>query len=403
MRQIKENTHGISTILAFALIPISGFATDIFIPSLPAIAKELHVSSGAVQLSVVLFMFSSGLSQLFVGSLLDSFGRYKLGIAAIIAFSTASFVIGLFPNIYLIYAMRIIQGMAVALIVVGKRAYFIDVYSGESLKQYTSLFSIVWATAPIIAPFIGGYLQALFGWESNFYFLGIFTVILLVLELRYSGESLKIYQPFKIKEIIQVYSSTIKTADFSIGLIMIALSYSALVVYGMSSPFIIEHIFHYSSVVTGYCSLLSGVSLMSGGIISKIFIKKAFKYKLAIAVTSQTVASLGMYFTAERYANLFSMMAFTAIVHLLSGFIFNNFFAYCLGRFSRNAGIVSGITGGALYILTSIISYSTVNLIFITNQKLLAGAFFGFAFLSCIFFRLFVNLKGKSTLVIASS
>ncbi|WP_431217207.1 hypothetical protein ACQ86N_23335 [Puia sp. P3] len=38
MRIIKENHQGISTILAFALIPISGFATDIYIPSLPAMA-----------------------------------------------------------------------------------------------------------------------------------------------------------------------------------------------------------------------------------------------------------------------------------------------------------------------------------------------------------------------------
>ncbi|HXO76604.1 MAG TPA: MFS transporter, partial [Puia sp.] len=199
MRIIKENHQGISTILAFALIPLSGFATDIYIPSLPAMAVQLGVNNAAVQLSIVSFMVSYGISQLFVGSLLDSFGRFRLGIAALFVFTVASFTIALTHNIYLIYAMRILHGIAVALIVVGKRAYFMDIYTGEKLKHYISLFSIVWASAPIIAPFVGGYLQASFGWQSNFYFLGGMALVIMILEVIYSGESLKIFHPFHFR------------------------------------------------------------------------------------------------------------------------------------------------------------------------------------------------------------
>ena len=90
MRIIRENHQGVSTILAFALIPMSGFATDIYIPSLPAMAVQLGVSNAAVQLSLILFMVSSGVSQLFVGSLLDSFGRFRLGITALFVFTLAA-------------------------------------------------------------------------------------------------------------------------------------------------------------------------------------------------------------------------------------------------------------------------------------------------------------------------
>jgi len=162
MRTIKENHFGMHTILAFALIPLSGFATDIFIPSLPSMASQLHTSSSAVQLTILLFMVSGGISQLFVGAILDSFGRYRIGLAALLTFAIASFAIAFSSNIYAIYVMRVIQGIAVALIVVSKRAYFVDIYSGDKLKHYVSLFSIIWATAPIVAPFLGGYLQASF-------------------------------------------------------------------------------------------------------------------------------------------------------------------------------------------------------------------------------------------------
>ncbi|RUT71286.1 MFS transporter [Flavobacterium cupreum] len=132
MRILKENHKGFSTILALALIPLSGFATDIYLPSLPAMANDLHVSAAAVQLSLVLFMFSVGISQFFIGSILDSFGRYKIGLVSLALFSVTSFVIALVPDIYVIYAMRIIQGITIALIVVGKRAYFVDLFAGEN-------------------------------------------------------------------------------------------------------------------------------------------------------------------------------------------------------------------------------------------------------------------------------
>jgi MFS family permease len=393
MRIIKENHQGLSTILSFALIPLSGFATDIYLPSLPSMAGHLQVPNTAVQLSLVIFMISYGISQLFVGSLLDSFGRYKLGISALAVFMLASFAIALSHNIYLIYLMRIIHGITVALIVVGKRAYFVDIYKGDKLKHYTSLFSIIWASAPIIAPFIGGYLQAAFGWESNFYFLGFFALSLLVLELVYGGESLQHFHPFKAKSILNVYSSMLKTADFSLGLVILGLCYAMLLVYGMSSPFIIEHLFHHSPIVTGYCSLLSGVALMTGGIISKTLIKRPFTQKIIAALSLQLLLATAMIATSGYTTNLFVLMTFVLLLHLLGGFIFNNFFSYCLGRFSKNAGIASGITGGGMYIVTSIFSYSIVNTFSIKNQAVLGGAYLALVLLSGTAFLLFQKVK----------
>jgi len=44
----------------------------------------------------------------------------------------------------------------------------------------------------------------------------------------------------------------------------------------MSMPFIIEHNFHFSPVVTGYVALCSGVAILLGGILSKRLINKPF-------------------------------------------------------------------------------------------------------------------------------
>lgn len=395
METVSNRQQRIRTLLSFILIPLSGFATDVYIPSLPSMAAALNITNAAVQLTLVFFLVSYGISQLFVGSLLDSFGRYKMNLAALLIFALSCFTIAICGNIYVIYAMRILQGLTVALVVVGKRAYFVDVFSGDKLKHYTSLFSIIWASAPIIAPFLGGYLQSLWGWESNFYFLGIFALIMFILELVFGKESLKDFHPFKIKSILDIYSSMLRTVDFSLGIVILGCCYGMLIVFGMSSPFIIEHVYGHSPVVTGYCALISGVSLMAGGMISKALIRHSFQKKIISAAALLLVFSTLMIILTSAYDSLVLMMSFVILIHLLAGFIFNNFFSYCLGRFVKNAGIASGITGGALYIVTSILNYSIINTLHLKDAPFLAIAYLILAIAIGIVFTIFIRVEKR--------
>ena len=395
MKTLKENHQGFSTILALSLIPLSGFATDIYLPALPAMAKDLHVSASAVQLSLVLFMFSTGVSQIFIGSILDSFGRFKISIFSLAIFSLTSFIIAIVPDIHVIYVMRIIQGITIAFIVVGKRAYFVDIFSGEKLKSYISLFAIIWACAPIMAPFIGGYLQSIFGWRSNFYFLGGLSLLFLILELIYSGESLKHFHPFKTKSILQTYSGMLKTADFALGLLIIGICFGLVVIYSLSSPFIIERVFGYSPVTTGYSSLLSGLSIMTGGIIAKSLIKKPLTKKVTIALAVQFSLVLLMIFTVPLGASIYTLIGFTIGIHICGGFIFNIIYGYCLSRFSKNAGVASGLTGGAMYMVSSAFSYGFANLYAVKSQVLLGLANISLILLIGILFIVFNRFRQR--------
>ena len=376
MKTIKEEHRRIVNILSFSLIPLAGFATDIYLPSLPSMTLSLHASASQIQLSLLLFMASAGISQLFVGSLLDSFGRYKLSNSALFIFSAASFCIGLFPSLHVLFFMRIVQGVAAAFVLVARRAYFMDTYSGEQLKHYTSLFSIIWATAPIVAPFLGGYLQNAFGWQASFYLLGTLPLVILLLTLKYGGESAKDLQPLRITPLLGVYSSVLSTKDFALGLVILGLNYGMVLLFGMTSPFIIEHQWHQTPVVTGYCALLSGVSMMAGGIISRSMLRVGLDKKLPVALGIQLASgTFAIIVSMLGLTNIYVIMSFVLLQHGVAGFMFNNLFAYCLGRFSRNAGIVAGLTGGASYIISSFSSYGTASFLAVTNQTLLAGAY----------------------------
>jgi MFS family permease len=401
IKRLKPENQGIATILAFVLIPMSGFATDVYIPSLPTMSIDLNVSELQVQLTLGMFLISYGVSQLFVGSLLDSFGRFRIGILSLIIFILASIMIANTSNIYLIYVMRIVHGITVGAIVVSKRAFFVDVFSGEKLKHYLSMFSIIWATAPIIAPFAGGYLQSWFGWQSNFYFLAVYATAVLLLELVFSGETIKQRMEFSFTKIAGVYANMIGTASFSLGIVMLGLAYGMVMIYNMTGPFIIEHKLGLTPIVAGYSSLILGAAVMVGGLLGKATINQPFFAKLSVSLSVQFVALVAMVLGLNFVENLYTIVLFAFLIHACAGYTFNTFFTFCLSRFPNNAGIASGLTGGINYVVVSFLSYGVISLIPAKDGLNLAYSYAILIVLSLLIMFIIFKLNKKSPMPIA--
>jgi len=396
-KPIKQQYQGISTVLAFALLPLSGFATDIYIPSLPNMSAAMHVSDIQVQLTLTFFLISYGVSQLFIGSVLDSFGRYRISLVCLLIFAVASLVIAMTHHIYLIYFMRIIHGFTVGAIVVAKRAYFVDLFTGNQLKHYLSLFSIIWSTGPIVAPFIGGYLQKAFGWESSFYFLSGLAIVLAALEFIFSGETLKHSTAFNLKSITGIYVKMVKTASFTLGIVMLGLAYCMVMVYNMTGPFIIEHHLQLSPVIAGYSSLVLGFAWMVGGFIGKATINRPFFKRVAVNLAVQILFVIVMMISLNFIDNLYSLIFFAFIIHVGAGFTFNNYFTFCLGKFPKNAGIAGGLTGGINYVIVSFLSYGIIYFVPAKDERNLSYSYLIIILLSLLVMFFIFRANRKDT------
>ncbi|PUB27539.1 putative MFS family arabinose efflux permease [Elizabethkingia sp. YR214] len=383
-KQLETKHQFIATILAFAVIPMSGLATDIYLPSMPSMAEDLHLPEARIQLTLTFYLISYGISQFFSGALVDAFGRYKISIMALLLFVVSFWITGHTQNIYVIYLMRIVQGILSGLVVVSKRAFFVDVYDGEKRKHYLSIMTIVWSLGPIIAPFIGGYLQKSFGWQSNFTVLAAYSLLILVLELVFSGETIKNRNPFHISFLWNEFKTMLGTLDFFFGMLMCGVSYALIMFYNLCGPFIIEHKLGYSSVTTGYLSLLMGLAWMSGGFLGKALISKPFLPKLRYSNFIQLLFIALMFASSFYIENLFTLVVFAFVIHVTAGFMFNNYFAYCLGRFPKSAGISGGITGGVVYIITSVVSYGIAAVVKPVQQTGIAEGYFAIGVLGFI-------------------
>jgi len=381
MKLFDSKYTRISTLATFFLIPLSGLVTDVYIPSFPEMQDALHTGPGGIQLTLSLFLVSYGFSMLVAGSLVDSYGRYRIVLGALLLFALSNFMIALIPNIWFLYLMRIFQGMLSALIVVGKRAFLVDIYTGDKLKHYMSLLSVVWALGPITAPFLGGYLQSYWGWTANFYFLGFYALFSLLIEWRFCGEAVNHFHPFRFAHVKHAYAKILGTKDFMLGLFVLGTSYAMVLIFSMTAPFIIEDHFHFTSITTGYCALISGLGIFSGGMLAKTLTAKSFLLKLRWANVIQILWGVLMFVLGRFYSNIYLLMCFVFCMHVCAGFIYNVYFTYCLIRFPQNAGLSSGLTSGGSYLVTSVLSAALVQVIHITDQAALAVGYISLALL----------------------
>lgn len=394
-KSVNPQNQEISILLAFSLLPLSGFTTDIYVPSFPDMAVALHTTNINVQSTLTFFLISYGLGQLFIGGVLDCYGRYWIGVGSLIIFSLASLAIASVDNIYMVDLMRIVQGLTVSAIITGKRAYFVDLFTGKKLSRYLSLFSTIWSIGPIIAPFLGGYLQSCWGWTSNFYALAIVTLIIAFLELIFSGETLRRPTAFNFRYIQKVYRASLGTPSFIFGVLMIGVAYSIMMIYNMTGSFIIEYHLHLSAIVAGYGSLVMGMAWLCGGLISRATIMAALPKKLIWANGLLLFFLLFMFISDRFVHNLYSLLFFASTIQACAGYIFNNLLTHCMGMFPQNAGIAIGLTGGINLITTSALSYVLVCVLPAKDEKNLCLSYIMLVFFSLVLLWLLVKKSAQ--------
>ncbi|WP_255717739.1 MFS transporter [Dyadobacter sp. CY345] len=223
-----------------------------------------------------------------------------------------------------------------------------------------SLFTIIWSVGPIVAAFLGGYLDQFFGWQSNFLLLGGLVLTCAFLDWIFGSETIKVSAQFNLRNLAGIYTSMLKTRSFISGILILNFTYSIVMLYNMSGPFIIENKFHTNSVVSGYCSLALGFAWLFGGLISKRTILRPFYAKININISIQLLLVLLMLTFASAASSLATMVFFAFLIQMNTAFTYNNYFTYCLSRFPDYAAMSGGLPGAIVYIMVSFFTYSMV-------------------------------------------
>lgn len=179
----------IFVIILAGMAMIGAFATDTFLPSFPSIAAEFGLSQAAVQLSLSIYLLCYATMCLLYGPLSDALGRRKVVIASLAAFLISSAAAVFAPNFTWLLVCRALQGFSAGGGMVVGQTMVRDRFSGAIAHRLMSQIMTVFGIAPAVAPILGGFLHAHFGWRSTFVFMTVFSGSLLLASLRWLKET----------------------------------------------------------------------------------------------------------------------------------------------------------------------------------------------------------------------
>ncbi|KKL20997.1 hypothetical protein LCGC14_2449860, partial [marine sediment metagenome] len=105
----RKTPPHISTLILLA--GLSAMVMNIFLPSLPAMAEHFGTDYAVIQLSVPLYLFFSGILQIFIGPISDNLGRRRVMLWGLGAFLVATAGCLLAPNIAVFLVFRMAQAV----------------------------------------------------------------------------------------------------------------------------------------------------------------------------------------------------------------------------------------------------------------------------------------------------
>ncbi|BES84851.1 Bcr/CflA family drug resistance efflux transporter [Pectobacterium araliae] len=176
-------------LILLTLVLLGPLGIDIYLPLIPAIAIALNSPESLIQSTVALFILVMGLGQLLAGPLVDKYGRRPMALAGVVIYLIGAIMAALATNATLFVLSRLFQGLAVCCTAVAIFSSVRDKLNGDDAARTYGFLNGTLNIVPALAPLLGGLLAEAFGWRAPFWFLAGYSIVVLVLVIRFLPET----------------------------------------------------------------------------------------------------------------------------------------------------------------------------------------------------------------------
>ena len=352
---IKSKNSTLFIIYLAGVVAFAPFSTDIYLASMPTIQRLFGTSAAEVQLTLSLFFVGFAIAQLLWGPLSDRIGRKPVLFIGISIYIVGSIMCGLSNTISLLIFSRIIQSIGACSGIVVGMAIVKDQFPDPIImsKVLSRMMGVV-IVAPVIAPIIGSYLLVRFNWQSNFYFLALYGVILFI-STCFVNETYpkEIRKPLPLKKLSHAYTEQINCLPFLLVVLAVSTNFCVLFSFISSSSFIYLQIYHLPIHLYGYFFAFNATAIIVGSF-SLPKLKDVFKDKHIVfsAILISLFGSLLMLFLIHiKQHSIWSVAIPSFIVSFGVGVLFPELTSYALKNVVSYTGIASSLLGSIRFVL----------------------------------------------------
>ncbi|MFZ8882157.1 MAG: multidrug effflux MFS transporter [Paracoccaceae bacterium] len=305
----------------FALIvlsSISPLSMNFFLPSLPRMAEDFGTSASILGMSVGIFLATSAVFQILIGPMIDNYGRRPVVLWCLGIFIVATLLVPIAAvNTVSFLILRTFQATSAACIVTS-RAIVRDVTdSPEASSARLAYVTMGMAIAPMIGPTLGGYIDGLYGWEANFYFIA--GLAFAVLGFCYFDQAETLHKKGKgLLDQIALYPELLRSKRFWAYCVALSFGASSFFIFLGAAPYVGGTLYGLSPQNLGLFIGAPALGYIAGNYLSGRFsvrfgIERMVVVGLLITFSALSVASLGILNGMGSVVLLFGVMSVSGI------------------------------------------------------------------------------------------
>ena len=338
-------------VLLLLLVLLGPLGIDLYLPTIPDIAKDLGSSESVIQSTIALFILVLGVGQLVSGPLVDRYGRKPVAIAGIIIYIIGALVAISATTSTVFIVSRLLQGIAVCCTSVVAFSCVRDRMNGTAAARAFGFLNGTLNIVPALAPLLGGLLAEAWGWRAPFWFLALYAILILILVIRFFPEtrpaSLQSVKKIQLKNYIRIISShhflifaLVNAGTMGMALTYVSLAPSVLMGDAKLSPLAF-------SIVFG----INGFWIMFVSYIANYFIHKIGRPTcLLIGSSMMALGSLGLllgFMLLPIDVQNHWLVYMLPVICACSGlaFMMGTATSYALEPFGNEAGTASALVG----------------------------------------------------------
>ncbi|MDX0407669.1 multidrug effflux MFS transporter [Sinorhizobium medicae] len=324
-------------------------AIDSMLPALPAIGRTLNVANANdTQLVIGVFFLGFGLSQIFFGSLSDTFGRRSVLLAGLALFSLSMFAASWVESIEALLLLRFVQGIGGAAVRITTMAIVRDCFGGREMARVMSYVMIVFMIVPIVAPTLGQLVIAYADWHWIFILIGVVGAALFVWALTRMKESLPREErlPLSVGAVLSGFRTVLTnriTCGYMIGMTLFT---AVICAYVVSVQQVFGEVYNLSDwLPIAFAGTAGGIAVanFANGYFVRSFGMRRISHTAMILFT--VVAAIGYVLSlAGTPAFTISYLLFSLLL-MFFAVIATNFTAISLEPMGHLAGTATAITG----------------------------------------------------------
>jgi len=334
---------------------LPAFSTDMYLPSLPDVARDLHTSATAAQLTMTAMMIGGAVGQLVIGPVSDRFGRRKPVLVGVALHVLTSVMCAIGPSIGMLIGLRAAQGFFNASATVVAMAVIRDRFVGADAAKLMSRLMLVIGASPLFAPSIGGLIAGAWGWRAVFWALALFGVALWLVVAFYLPETLPDERRRRggLRTAANGYWRLLRDRHF-VGLALLpGLASAVLMSYVVSSPFVLRDGYGLTETQFALIFAVNGIGLVGGAQVNAALVHRVKPLHILRVSQSLMVLMCGVLLVLgiTAWGGLPALLVALFLTLSLVNLIAPNANALALSRHGEVAGTAAAVSGASQAII----------------------------------------------------